>query len=54
VSALLLGLGFMLGTIDLGRNPTPARSMRLFAFSISYVTVLFGAMAADVLIRHGV
>jgi protoheme IX farnesyltransferase len=54
VSALVLGLGFMLGTIDLGRNPTPARSMRLFAFSISYVTVLFVAMAADVLIRHGV
>ena len=54
VTALVLGVAFTVGTIDLGRHPTPARSMRLFAFSISYVTVLFVAMALDVLIRHGV
>jgi heme O synthase-like polyprenyltransferase len=29
------------------------RSMRLFAFSITYVTLLFAAIAADVLIRSG-
>lgn len=54
VTALVLGVAFTVGTIDLGRHPTPARSMRLFAFSISYVTVLFVAMALDVLVRHGV
>jgi len=27
--------------------------MRLFAFSISYVTLLFGALTVDVLVRHG-
>jgi heme o synthase len=54
IVAGVLGVLFVLGTIDLGRHPTPARSMRLFGFSISYVTLLFGALAADVLIRHGV
>jgi protoheme IX farnesyltransferase len=28
--------------------------MRVFGFSITYVTVLFGAMTLDVLVRHGV
>ena len=54
VTAAVLGVGFIAGTVDLGRHPTPARSMRLFGFSITYVTILFGALAADVLIRHGV
>ena len=37
---------FIGGTVALGRNPTPSASMRLFGFSITYVTVLFGAIAA--------
>ncbi len=51
IAAVLLGALFLWGTIDLGRNPTAARSMRVFAYSITYVTLLFGAMTADVLIR---
>ena len=51
IAAILLGALFLWGTIDLGRNPTAARSMRVFAYSITYVTLLFGAMTADVLIR---
>jgi len=54
VSAALLGLGFVLSTVDLGRHPTPARSMRVFGFSITYVTVLFVAMAVDVVVEHGI
>jgi len=54
VSAAVLGLGFILSAVDLGRHPTPARSMRVFGFSITYVTVLFVAMAVDVLVEHGV
>ncbi|NDB06116.1 MAG: protoheme IX farnesyltransferase, partial [Acidimicrobiia bacterium] len=46
--------GFIASAIDLGRHPTPARSMRVFGFSITYVTVLFVAMAVDVLVRHGI
>jgi protoheme IX farnesyltransferase len=53
VTAAVLGAMFLGGTIALGRNPTPAASMRLFVFSITYVTVLFGAMTIDVLVRHG-
>jgi protoheme IX farnesyltransferase len=44
---------FVGATVLLGRNPTPAASMRVFGFSITYVTVLFGAMTVDVLVRHG-
>ena len=54
VSAVVLGALFLWGTIDLGRNPTPQRSMRVFGYSITYVTLLFTAMTVDVLVRHGV
>ena len=53
VTAAVLGVLFVGGTIALGRNPTPAASMRLFGFSITYVTVLFGAMTLDVLVENG-
>ena len=52
-TAIVCGVLFLWGTIDLGRSPTPQRSMRLFAFSISYVTLVFGALTVDVLVRHG-
>ena len=54
VAAIVLGAIFLWGTVALGRNPTPAASMRLFGFSITYVTLLFGAMTLDVLLEHGV
>ena len=54
VTALITGLMFLWGTIDLGRRPTPQRSMRVFGFSITYVTVLFGALTVDVLVRQGI
>jgi protoheme IX farnesyltransferase len=53
ISAIVLGLLFLLGVVDLGRNPTVARSMRVFGFSISYVTLLFAAVTVDVLVRFG-
>ena len=51
ISAAVLGAAFIGATLWLGRNPTPVASMRVFGFSITYVTVLFGAMTLDVLIR---
>ncbi|MBU6315392.1 MAG: heme o synthase [Acidobacteria bacterium] len=54
ISAVVLGALFLWGTVDLGRNPTPQRSMRVFGYSITYVTLLFTAMTVDVLVRHGV
>ena len=53
VSALVLGLAFIASTVDLSRNPSTARAMRVFGFSITYVTLLFVAMAVDVFVRHG-
>ena len=50
-AAIVLGALFLGGTAALGRNPTPARSMRVFGFSITYVTLLFAAMTVDVLVR---
>ena len=53
VAAIVLGGLFLWGTVDLGRDPSEARSMRVFGYSITYVTLLFGALTADVLLRHG-
>jgi len=53
VSAVILGLGFIASTVDLGRHPSASRAMRVFGFSITYVTVLFTAMAVDVFVKHG-
>jgi protoheme IX farnesyltransferase len=53
VTAVVLGIMFIGGTFALRKHPTPAASMRLFGFSITYVTVLFGAMTLDVLVRYG-
>ena len=54
ISAVILGLGFIASTVDLSRNPTASRAMRVFGFSITYVTVLFTAMAVDVFVKHGI
>jgi protoheme IX farnesyltransferase len=53
VTAVALGAIFTAGCVGLVRDPTPRRSMQVFAFSISYITILFGAMAADVLVHSG-
>jgi protoheme IX farnesyltransferase len=54
VTAVVAGGLFLWSAIDLGKNPTPQRSMRVFGFSITYVTLLFAAMTVDVLVRLGV
>jgi heme o synthase len=51
VAAVVLGAMFLAGTIYLVGNPTAAASMRVFTFSITYVTLLFGALTLDVLLR---
>jgi protoheme IX farnesyltransferase len=54
VTALIGGGLFLWSTVDLGKNPTPQRSMRVFGFSITYVTLLFAAITIDILVRSGV
>jgi protoheme IX farnesyltransferase len=53
IAAIVLGVMFIAGVLALGRNPTPAASMRLFGFSITYVTVLFGSIMVDVFVQYG-
>ena len=52
VSAVVLGVLFIWFCWDDRRTEAPAKAIRLFTFSITYLTLLFGIMAADVLIRN--
>lgn len=49
-SALVLGAVFTYFSVRLLRDATPAIAMRVFGWSITYITLLFGAMAADQLL----
>lgn len=51
VSAVVLGVAFVALTFGLGATPTQRAAMRVFSFSISYVTLLFIALTLDVLVR---
>jgi protoheme IX farnesyltransferase len=53
VAAVVLGAVFTWLAVALLRDLTPPRAMRLFGYSITYITLLFGAMAADQLVRSG-
>jgi protoheme IX farnesyltransferase len=52
-SALILGAAFTGGCVRLRRDPTPQGAMRVFAFSISYITLLFTALTLDTFVVHG-
>ncbi|CAN5787089.1 heme o synthase [soil metagenome] len=57
MGALYLGAALVLGglfnwyAVELLRAPSPERAMRLFTWSITYISLLFGAMALDQLLR---
>jgi heme o synthase len=51
--ALVAGGVFTAFSVGLLRSGSPAVAMRLFTFSITYLTLLFGAMALDQLVRSG-
>ena len=50
VAAVVLGAIFIFATVWLGQRPSAAASMRVFGYSITYVTLLFGVMTLDVLL----
>ena len=52
VSAMVLGAAFTWYAVALLKEPTTKRAMKVFTFSITYITLLFGAMALDVLVRN--
>ncbi|HEX5367617.1 MAG TPA: heme o synthase [Acidimicrobiales bacterium] len=59
MGALYVGAAVVLGAVFTGyalrllRDPDPKLAMRVFAWSISYLTLLFCAMAVDELVRSG-
>jgi protoheme IX farnesyltransferase len=53
VVAVAAGALFCLHALRLLRNPTPKVAMAVFHFSITYLAVLFAAMALDVVVRWG-
>ena len=54
IAAVVLGAIFTAMSVQLLRTLDSGRAMRLFAYSITYITLLFGAMAVDQLVRSGV
>jgi protoheme IX farnesyltransferase len=52
VAAVVLGAVFVLYSVRLYRERSTASAMRVFTYSITYVTLLFGAMAIDQLVAH--
>jgi protoheme IX farnesyltransferase len=50
-SAIVLGAVFLVYAVRLRQLATPKAAMRLFQYSITYLTLLFAAMAGDVLVR---
>ncbi len=51
ISASVLGAIFVAMAVRLWRRATPKAAMQLFSYSITYLTLLFVAMAVDVLVR---
>ena len=51
-SAVVLGGVFLYHALQLARKESYEQAMRLFGWSITYITLLFGAMALDQLVLH--
>ena len=51
-SAIVLGAAFTWFAVKLLREPNAKAAMKVFTYSITYITLLFGAMAVDVLVRN--
>lgn len=52
-AAIVLGASFLFFALRVLREPTAQHAMRLFTFSITYITLLFGAMALDQILQSG-
>jgi protoheme IX farnesyltransferase len=52
IAAAVLGGAFFVRALGLVRHADAKRAMRLFGFSISYLTVLFAVMGIDAIIIH--
>ncbi len=53
IGAALLGVFFLAMTIKVQSTKSTADAIKLFTYSITYVTLLFALMAVDVIVRNG-
>lgn len=53
LSAIACGGVFLWFAVEVMRTESSAKAMKMFGFSITYVTLLFAAMAVDVVVRQG-
>jgi protoheme IX farnesyltransferase len=53
-AAAVLGGAFTYFAVEVLRTESPKVAMRMFTFSITYLTLLFAAMALDVVVRNGI
>ncbi len=53
VAAVVLGAIFLAFALKLKQTESPKLAMKMFGYSITYVTLLFGAMVVDQLVRWG-
>jgi len=51
VVAFVVGAAFFAYAVALARDPSPRRAMKVFGFSITYLTALFVAMGVDAVVR---
>jgi protoheme IX farnesyltransferase len=51
IAAAVLGGGMVVGAVRLQREASARRAMSLFGYSITYLTLLFAAMAVDAVVR---
>jgi protoheme IX farnesyltransferase len=49
---MVLGAAFLAETLSLRHDPSAKRAMRVFGFSITYLTILFLAMGVTAVVRH--
>ncbi len=54
IAAVALGAGFVLQVIVLRRDASVGAAMRLFRYSITYLTLLFAAVGVDTVARFGI
>ncbi len=52
IGASVLGVAFIALAVVLWMQPNPKVAMRLFRFSITYLTLLFVVMAVDIFVKH--
>jgi protoheme IX farnesyltransferase len=52
-ASVVLGAGFVARAVRLLREGTGKAAMEMFKYSIGYLALVFGAVGADVIVRHG-